>query len=93
MNRRQLLASCTPTVFGAAVLRRAFARTLNDFDLRGALIPVKALEQGGPLCDGFPSIDRPRFLAAAESGLKDADRVLAQARNGVAHAYLMHILN
>lgn len=94
MKRRQVLVSSASWLFGTAALpRRAFAQTLNGFDLKGALIPVKAIEQGGPPRDGIPSIDRPRFVPAAGSGLKDGDRVLALARNGVARAYPVRILN
>jgi len=94
MKRRQLFVSAAPWLFGVAALpRRAFAQTLNGFDLKGALIPVKAIEQGGPPRDGIPSIDNPRFVGAARSGLKDGDRVLALARNGVARAYPVRILN
>ncbi|MBI5718728.1 MAG: DUF3179 domain-containing protein [Burkholderiales bacterium] len=77
--------------------RRAFAQTfaqsLNGFDLKGALIPLEAIEQGGPPRDGIPSIDQPRFVSAARSGLADGDRVLALARSGVARAYPVRILN
>jgi hypothetical protein len=92
VNRRDVLLSCAPLSLGAVPLCSS-AQTLNGFDLRDALIPTKAIEQGGPPRDGIPSIDKPRFVDAAKSGLKDHDRVLALARNGVARAYPVRILN
>lgn len=92
MKRRRVLLSSASLLLGAAP-RHARAQTLNGFDLNGALIPVKAIEQGGPPRDGIPSIDKPRFVQAAKSGLKDNDRVLALARNGMARAYPVRILN
>lgn len=68
-------------------------RQYNGFDVRGALVPVDAIERGGPPKDGIPAIDKPRFVPAAQSGLKDGDRVLAIERNGVARAYPVRILN
>jgi hypothetical protein len=71
----------------------AGAQTLNGFDLKGASIPVQAIERGGPPKDGIPAIDRPRFVPAARAALADADRVLGLARGGVARAYPVRILN
>jgi hypothetical protein len=94
MRRRQFLLRCSPVLLGCATApRHALAQTLNGFDLRGALIPVTAIEQGGPPRDGIPSIDHPRFVGAAASGLKDGDRVLGLARRDVARAYPVRILN
>jgi hypothetical protein len=94
MRRRQFLLRCSPVLLGCATpLRHALAQTLNGFDLRGALIPVTAIEQGGPPRDGIPSIDRPRFVGASASGLKDSDRVLGLARRDVTRAYPVRILN
>jgi len=92
MKRRHVVLSSASLLLGAAP-RRAAAQTLNGFDVRGALIPIKAIEQGGPPRDGIPSIDKPRFVEAARGGLKDNGRVLALARNGVARAYPVRILN
>lgn len=71
----------------------ATARTLNGFDLSGALVPVSAIEAGGPPRDGIPAIDQPRFVEAARAGLADADRILGIERNGIARAYPVRILN
>jgi hypothetical protein len=70
------------------------APVLNGFDLSGALVPVDAIERGGPPRDGIPSIDEPRFISAdAASFLAPGDRVLGVHRNGVAKAYPVAILN
>lgn len=66
---------------------------LNGFDLSGASIPAKAIERGGPPKDGIPAIDRPRFVSAAAAKLADDDRVLGIAREGIARAYPVRILN
>lgn len=72
----------------------AKAESWNGFDVRAALIPVAAIERGGPPRDGIPVIDHPRFTSVAEAGwLRADDRVLAIERNGVARAYPVAILN
>ncbi len=94
MRRRSLILSGSPLLLGGALgSRRAGAQTRNGFDLRGALVPADAIQQGGPPRDGIPSIDAPRFVEAGRSGLKDGDRVLGLARGGVARAYPVRILN
>lgn len=101
MKRRvfvRTLARCTAwlpllTTAGLAAAPAAPARRLNGFDLTGALIPLDAIEQGGPPRDGIPAIDRPRFVPAARAKLAPDDRVLALALNGVARAYPVRILN
>lgn len=65
----------------------------NGFDVRGASIPIEAIERGGPPRDGIPAIDHPRFVPAAQSGLADGDRVLAIEHQGQARAYPVRILN
>ncbi len=65
----------------------------NGFDLTGALIPADAIERGGPPRDGIPAIDKPRFVPAARSSLRDADRVLGLSHKGVVRAYPVRILN
>ncbi len=65
----------------------------NGFDVSDALIDAKKIERGGPPRDGIPAIDRPKFVAAAKAGLRDDDRVLGLAYNGVARAYPVRILN
>jgi Protein of unknown function (DUF3179) len=95
MKRREALRSVAWTAgvaaFGAP--RDATARTLNGFDLSGALVPASAIEAGGPPRDGIPAIDQPRFVQAARAGLADADRILGIERNGIARAYPVRILN
>ena len=58
----------------------------NGFDLDGALVPVAAIERGGPPRDGIPALDRPRYEAAAASRLRATDRVLGLVHRGVARA-------
>lgn len=100
-QRRRFLALSARHATAAAaacvavlLLAHAQARpTLNGFDLTGALVPLQAIERGGPPRDGIPAIDRPRFVGADAAGLAEGDRVLGIARNGIARAYPMRILN
>jgi hypothetical protein len=96
MQRRDILRLATGAAGAASAAGApwpAWARTLNGFDLSGALVPAAAIEAGGPPRDGIPAIDQPRFVDAARSGLTDADRILGLERNGVARAYPVRILN
>lgn len=88
MKRRQFLAGAA--ALGAAA---AHADTLNGFDLRDALVPMEAIQRGGPPRDGIPAIDRPRFVDAARAGLAHSDRVLGLTRGPRARAYPVRILN
>ncbi|MBB4518575.1 DUF3179 domain-containing protein [Paraburkholderia fungorum] len=66
----------------------------NGFDLDGALVAPEAVESGGPPKDGIPALDHPTFVSADDAGfLNDQDRVLGIARNGLAKAYPIAILN
>ena len=95
MKRCDALRSmaCTAGVGALGWPAAATARTLNGFDLRGALVPASAIEAGGPPRDGIPAIDQPRFVQAARAGLADADRILGIERHGIARAYPVRILN
>lgn len=77
----------------APLMLRAQGPTLNGFDLHGALVPAAAIQRGGPPKDGIPALDKPRFVAARDARLADADRVLGVAHQGVARAYPVKILN
>ncbi|MFN0302231.1 MAG: DUF3179 domain-containing protein [Burkholderiales bacterium] len=66
---------------------------LNGFDLSGALVPVAAIERGGPPKDGIPAIDNPKFIPATQARLKPDDRILGVYLNGIARAYPVRILN
>ena len=67
---------------------------LNGFDLSGASIPEAAIEKGGPPRDGIPSLDSPRFEAAAQATDMTPDaRVLGLVIDGIAKAYPIAILN
>ncbi|MBL8323511.1 MAG: DUF3179 domain-containing protein [Rubrivivax sp.] len=102
MKRRRILAALALPAGGAGTFAasllvpgpaQAQGHALNGFDLRDALVPVQAIERGGPPRDGIPAIDRPKFVPAARAALKDPDRVLGVALNGVARAYPVRILN
>jgi len=70
------------------------AQVKNGFDVSDALIPAAEILPGGPPRDGIPAIDKPHFSAATEaSWLRDDDRVLGVAHNGIAKAYPLRILN
>lgn len=72
----------------------AMAETLNGFDLQNALIPLAAIERGGPPRDGIPAIDSPRFTTIGNANwLHPDDRVLGIYRNSIARAYPIAILN
>lgn len=66
----------------------------NGFDLAGALVPARDIASGGPPRDGIPALDAPRFVPAVRAAfLRDEDRVLGLAHNGIAKAYPIAILN
>jgi hypothetical protein len=65
----------------------------NGFDVSNASISTLAIQRGGPPKDGIPAIDRPKFVPAAQAGLRDGDRVLGVALEGIARAYPVRILN
>lgn len=65
----------------------------NGFDVSDAAVPLRAIQRGGPPKDGIPAIDHPKFVAAAQSRLAAADRVLGVALGGRARAYPVAILN
>jgi len=66
----------------------------NGFNLDGSLVPVDAIEHGGPARDGIPSIDKPQFIKARQADfLNDDDRILAIDYQGVQRAYPIRILN
>lgn len=52
-----------------------------------------AAVSGGPPKDGIPSIDKPRFISAADAGfLTDDDRVFGLIRGGETRAYPQQVL-
>jgi len=95
MDRRRSLqvAACAAGLAAAGMPVPGGARTLNGFDLNGALVPIRAIEAGGPPRDGIPAIDAPRFVDAAAAGLADRDRVLGLALGSDVRAYPVRILN
>lgn len=71
----------------------AQAQEMNGFDLSKATIPIKEIHSGGPGRDGIPSIDAPKFIAAAKVNfLKDDDSVVSLSRGGKSRAYPLRIL-
>lgn len=66
----------------------------NGFDLSGMLINPKEVYAGGPVKDGIPSIDQPKFIRAEETkNIKNSDRVLGLSIYGIAKAYPINILD
>lgn len=66
----------------------------NGFDLSGALVPAEQIEPGGPVRDGIPAIDNPRFTSASQADFLDGnDRVLGINLQGQQKAYPVRILN
>jgi len=93
IRREALLAGAVAALAAVAAPKLARARVLNGFDLSAALVPPAAIEAGDPPRDGIPAIDQPRFVDAGRARLADADRILGIARNGIARAYPVRILN
>jgi hypothetical protein len=70
------------------------AYSKNGFDLSESLIPSKDILQGGPPRDGIPSIENPKFVAAANANfMRPTDRVIGITINGESRAYPINILN
>lgn len=67
----------------------------NGFDVSDSLIPVDAIDHGGPGKDGIPALDTPRFLSGGERDRQSgpAERVIGVMYNGVAKAYPIRILD
>ncbi len=66
----------------------------NGFRLTNALVPAEQIFSGGPVRDGIPAIDNPRFVSASDAGFLDPDdRVLGITYNGISKAYPVAILN
>ncbi|HKA50635.1 MAG TPA: DUF3179 domain-containing protein [Candidatus Dormibacteraeota bacterium] len=57
-------------------------------------VPLTEIISGGPPKDGIPSIDHPKFVAAADANawLKPAEAVIALTVGGQSRAYPMQIL-
>ena len=68
--------------------------TMNGFDLDDPLVAEDQIKRGGPPRDGIPSIDKPKFVSAADVDyLKADDRVLGLLINKEVRAYPIAILN
>ena len=92
--RSTLSAAPTATLLTLTLLAATALAQTNGFDLRNALVPVDEIHAGGPVRDGVPSIDEPKFVAARDADfLRGGDDVLGIVRNGVARAYPIRIMN
>lgn len=70
------------------------ARSLNGFNLNGALVPEKAIQHGGPPRDGIPAIHRPNFVSSAKAKyIKLDDIVFGIEVGNEAYAFPRYILN
>jgi hypothetical protein len=68
--------------------------SMNGFDLGDTSIDADEIHHGGPVKDGIPAIDKPKFLSAAEAKfLRDDDRILGLTIHGQSKAYPVRILN
>lgn len=71
----------------------AQAATKLGFKLDNATIPVAEIRPGGPPRDGIPSIDRPKFVPAAQVRfLAPDDLVVSFTHQGETRAYPLRIL-
>lgn len=85
-----IVASMAPAI-GAAT--DGEGPSMNGFDLAGSLIDIEEIHSGGPPRDGIPSIDQPRFVAAADVDyLQEEDIVIGVLHAGQARAYPTRIL-
>lgn len=65
-----------------------------SWDLSEASIPVEDILSGGPPKDGIPALTAPNFVSAAEAEfMRDDDKVIGFARDGVAKAYPTRIMS
>jgi len=70
------------------------ARKLNGFDVTESVISSTEIHRGGPPRDGIPALTDPLFETAPEATwLAGEDRIIGVARNGIAKAYPLGIMN
>jgi len=93
MKRSLSLLLASTLVCSAALAAEPDAALFNGFRVGDALVPIAAIQRGGPPKDGIPAIDAPKFVAAARAGLAAEDRVLGLRHQGIARAYPVRILN
>jgi len=71
----------------------ATGQPFNGFDVSNAAIPLDEILGGGPLRDGIPSIDHPRFIAPSDAGfMKGGDEVVSVTLGTETRAYPLRIL-
>ncbi|MGB7335965.1 MAG: DUF3179 domain-containing protein [Salaquimonas sp.] len=61
-------------------------------DFSKTSIKLHEVLSGGPLKDGIPAIDNPKFVSISEAKTKDRESVIGFANNGEAKAYPLSIL-
>lgn len=65
----------------------------NGFDVSGSTAPAREILHGGPLRDGIPALDRPKFVSAVRATyMLPDDRVMGLTIEGTSTAYLIDIL-
>lgn len=66
----------------------------NGFDLTNTSVPLELILSGGPVKDGIPSLDNPKFIFVSDVNfLQDTDRVLGINYQGIKKAYPIKIMN
>jgi hypothetical protein len=67
----------------------------GGFELTNLQVSIGEILNGGPIKDGIPSIDQPKFIKGIDltSYLADDDLVIGVSFNGVSKAYPINILN
>ena len=93
--RRTHLALVGPLVLSLCCIRALSGGDYNGFEVRGALVPADQILRGGPLRDGIPAIDDPKFVDAekARSQYPDGTQGVAVRSKGETKAYPISILN
>ncbi len=70
------------------------AESINGFDLSDTLVPRSEIAHGGPPRGGIPALTDPPFVSVNEATfVAEDDRVIGVARNGVAKAYPLALMN
>lgn len=66
----------------------------NGFDLSGSLVDPNKILRGGPVKDGVPAINKPKFISGMNADFLDPDdRVIGVSIEGKSKAYPVKILN
>lgn len=93
-TRLKVLSTILVAAVGLLAATWVAGRAAGGFDLSNHAVPTDQIVDGGPGKDGIPALLSPQFLQASEAGfLAPDDRVLGLARDGIAKAYPIKILN